>query len=536
MKIFGTIFPFVETNEDSLKLGRYVANYDFFKALLNYSNFDEYHLFCMNSAHFNQTKKKLVSEDIPDSQKNRVKLYLYNHLVDMISSVNYHIFHLGGWGYFFPGLTYIRNKYAKNIFPITGLIHSLNGKETNFHAFKMINSPLQPYDTIICSSKAGKQALSNIFHSISTETGKSFKGNFHIIPLGVNNNTPLNKTECRKLQNVPDNRIRLLTIGRISPITKYDPYPLISSFSDIIRDYPELDIELVIAGGANSSELTILKSIIAEEKMEQYIKIVPNFDDNLKAILYGSSDIYISLIDNLQETFGISIIEAMQASLPVVASDINGYKELIEDGKTGFKIPSIWCNNFQPNELSSIMDFSTLQLMLAQNMSLDLDIFKNKIRELSINPELRKEMGTAAQNKISKKYLWKDIIKEYEDLWDKLSSLSKSTKLESINNVDIFKNNYLNAFSHYPSKSISSDMVAIITSRGKNALKCNKLPIAYNNIQPLINNNNCLEVLKNLESSPVLVATLLDKITQFEILWMAKYGLISLNDKDKKID
>lgn len=394
MKIFGTIYPFVESEDESLKLGRYVANYDFLKALLKYATFDEYHLFCMNATHFKQTSKRLLDEDIPNIQKSKVKLYLYDHLIKMISSKNYHVFHLGGWGYFFSGLVYLRNKFAKNIFPITGLIHSLNGKETNYHAFKMLHAPLMPYDTVICSSNAGKNVLQKIFNQINTEKSIEFKGKYSVIPLGIENKHLLDKLKCRKQEKLDNDIIRILTVGRISPVTKFDPYPLIAAISDIISMHPNLKIELIIAGGANNSEMTIVKSIIAEEKMQNYIKVISNFDNKQKDILYGSSDIYVSLIDNLQETFGISIIEAMNAGLPVIISDINGYKELVEEGETGYKITSLWNMEFEANELSSIMDFSTLQLMLAQNMALDLEQFKERVVKLAKDSKLRTELGT----------------------------------------------------------------------------------------------------------------------------------------------
>jgi len=45
MKIFGTIYPFVETDTANLKIGRYVANYEFIKNLLREAEFDQFHLF-----------------------------------------------------------------------------------------------------------------------------------------------------------------------------------------------------------------------------------------------------------------------------------------------------------------------------------------------------------------------------------------------------------------------------------------------------------------------------------------------------------
>ena len=53
-----------------------------------------------------------------------------------------------------------------------------------------------------------------------------------------------------------------------------------------------------------------------------------------------AADIFVSLADNIQETFGLSVIEAMASSLPLVVSDWNGYKDLVNHGFNGFRIPT----------------------------------------------------------------------------------------------------------------------------------------------------------------------------------------------------
>ena len=45
----------------------------------------------------------------------------------------------------------------------------------------------------------------------------------------------------------------------------------------------------------------------------------------------NAANIFISLSDNIQETFGLTVIEAMAAELPCIVSDWNGYKDLIKN-------------------------------------------------------------------------------------------------------------------------------------------------------------------------------------------------------------
>jgi len=57
--------------------------------------------------------------------------------------------------------------------------------------------------------------------------------------------------------------------------------------------------------------------------------------------VWAGADVFISLVDNIQETFGITPIEAMAAGLPVVMSDWDGYRASARDGVEGFLIPTL---------------------------------------------------------------------------------------------------------------------------------------------------------------------------------------------------
>src|SRR6185437_4529883 len=51
---------------------------------------------------------------------------------------------------------------------------------------------------------------------------------------------------------------------------------------------------------------------------------------------WAAGDLFVSLSDGIQETFGLTPVEAMAAGLPVVVSDWNGYRDTVRDGVEGF--------------------------------------------------------------------------------------------------------------------------------------------------------------------------------------------------------
>ena len=57
---------------------------------------------------------------------------------------------------------------------------------------------------------------------------------------------------------------------------------------------------------------------------------------------WSAADVFLSLVDNPQETFGLAPVEAMAAGIPVVVSDWDGYRYTVSDGVEGFRIPTLF--------------------------------------------------------------------------------------------------------------------------------------------------------------------------------------------------
>ena len=69
------------------------------------------------------------------------------------------------------------------------------------------------------------------------------------------------------------------------------------------------------------------------------VRFLDGNDRELLGELWAAADIFLSLVDNIQETFGITPLEAMAAGLPVVASDWDGYRYTMRDGVEGVPDP-----------------------------------------------------------------------------------------------------------------------------------------------------------------------------------------------------
>jgi glycosyltransferase involved in cell wall biosynthesis len=129
----------------------------------------------------------------------------------------------------------------------------------------------------------------------------------------------------------------ILYFGRISQSTKADLYPLLLVFKSL-KERLNFKVKLILAGTVNPAELPVHKDMIIELGLDYDVQLMINFDEAKKKDLISSAELCVFPTDNRQKTNGTVIIEALDSGVPVVASDISYYRNLIEDGKTGFKI------------------------------------------------------------------------------------------------------------------------------------------------------------------------------------------------------
>ncbi len=531
MKLFGTLFPFVESGDESLRLGRYVANYEFLTALLNFSTFDSFHLYCLTPKHFKDTVNRLSHDpEISDSAKEKVQLFLFDVLEQNLADFEYHCFHLGGWGYFWAGTVALRNRFAKIMFPVTGVIHSLNSTDTVADAYKLARSPHTAADGVICTSDSGREVLKK---AMMCATGDSdpFRGDLSVIPLGYDSrfDSMPSKESARLQLGFASDDIILLYLGRLSPSTKADLFPLLQVFKTLVDRHGN-HLKLVLAGGVNPPELRLHKDMIHDLGLDQQVRLMINFETSVKSSVYASADISVAPSDNIQETFGISIIESMASGIPVVASDFDGYRELVEHGVTGLKVPTIWIDTHPLEQQHELLDSGSLQLLLAQSMVVVPSELERSLEKLILNPELRCSMGIQGKKRAFSEYRWEKVIAQYENLWEqlfqKMQTLPRPSDFETP-----FAPQFTHLFSHYPTRTLNDKMSVVIRPEGITLLNGGKFPSIYSDMPLILDQQVIADILEEIVSSSCTVgklSSILHPKFRTTLLWMAKYDLVEL--------
>jgi phosphatidylinositol alpha-mannosyltransferase len=106
---------------------------------------------------------------------------------------------------------------------------------------------------------------------------------------------------------------------------------LIGALPALVERFP--DIEILIVGRGDEDELREEVGDLAG-----HLRFLGQVDDAAKASAMRSADVYCAP-NTGGESFGIVLVEAMAAGTAVVASDLDAFRRVLEDGKAGRLVP-----------------------------------------------------------------------------------------------------------------------------------------------------------------------------------------------------
>lgn len=146
-------------------------------------------------------------------------------------------------------------------------------------------------------------------------------------------------------------------------------------------------VKLVVLGvGYYSPELEKVKGLVSEKGLNDYVTLFPWVNRDQGLAILKNSCLYLSTA--LYEGLPLSIIEAMALKIPVVASNVDGNKDLVVDELTGYLV-----NNFS------------------------MDHYVERIKELIDHPKKRNQMGILAYQKYQTEFDSKKNIFQLEKIY-----------------------------------------------------------------------------------------------------------------------
>lgn len=188
---------------------------------------------------------------------------------------------------------------------------------------KLDQSAVKKADCVIAISQAVKEDL--VAHGVK-------ENKICIIHNGINL-TKFDKDSEKKNSLLNDlkkkGRYIIGSIGNLHLLK--DHLSLIRATAKIVNKFPE--VHLVIVG--EGAERNNLEQVIKENNLENNITLLGFQSDIPSLIKYFDLYVHSSVI----EAFGIAILEAMAARKCVIATEVGGIVDIVENNQTGFLIP-----------------------------------------------------------------------------------------------------------------------------------------------------------------------------------------------------
>ncbi len=198
-----------------------------------------------------------------------------------------------------------------------------------FHAYHGSTKWLRLYKPFLSKDALkldGRIAVSQVAADF---IGKVFPGNYRIIPNGIDL-----KHFSQELPPFPefmDGKINILIVGRLEK-RKGLRY-LLGAFARLKWEYPNIRLLVVGPGRIHKDHLQTLSERNVQDVV--FIGGVPYRD-----LPRYHRTAHICCFPNTgKESFGIVLLEAMAASRPIVASDIEGFRTVVEDGREALLAP-----------------------------------------------------------------------------------------------------------------------------------------------------------------------------------------------------
>lgn len=527
--------------------GAWVAAEAFFAAMVRYGSWDRYDFFAV------PTRRASVARRLADLRPDKARVREFSDLRTEGPELGISAWH--GIALEASMIPFeLRRRYPNEVFPVTlAAFQALSYQEMLHGVFlPLLLADTLACDSIICSSAAARRSVAILLESVSNRfnhrhgTDLRFRGRIDTIPLGVDTEAlqPSDRPSARRALMLPAEPLILLWLGRISSLDKADLLPLLTAFADV-RQYMRVlggedarPLMLVLAGGDPHGHAGLLERQARELGVADAVRIHTRVDAFNKGLYYAAADIFVAPTDNIQESFGITPVEAMACGLPQLVADWDGYRDTVVHDETGLLVPTLWadCDGDLLEDPQTWQD-RTDHAVLAQSVALDPTQLRSSLLSLVNNEDLRRRMGEASRRRAEERFAWPRVIEQHEQLWDQLRTEAEGLRAARSQSLPHDRPLFFEAFRHYATTILDDDQRIQRSVAGAAALERHgELAPAFGEMDPRllrlaleqIGEDGCTigDLLSRLES--VAERSYPESLLRRHVMRLLKYGYAQL--------
>jgi glycosyltransferase involved in cell wall biosynthesis len=453
------------------------------------------------------------------------------------------------------GRAWERRHFDQTAYSLCGVTHTICTAAVMDAVGGLLTDPLYPWDALICTSSVVKASVQRLLGHwsdyLSERLGAMTPATVElpVIPLGVDcasfedSRHAQLRRDLRFELGIDAEAIVVLYLGRLVFHAKAHPLPMFLALEEATRRsgravcliqagwFPNAAIEAEFKA-RNQAHCPSVKTIYIDGRRPEY-----------RGRLWHAADVFVSLADNIQETFGLSPIEAMAAGLPVVVSDWDGYRDTVRHGVDGFRVPTITAPagsggglalRYALGEEDYDRYIGTASLCTAVDVAECAEAFSR----LFAGESLRRTMGAAGRERARERFDWKHIVRAYQELWHELGQRRRQAVVpqrEPSQPADPLREDPFALFSTYPTAQLTGDcVVARLGSDFDRRLdQLYRMPMMNFAGAFFATQEESRQLLASLERGPCTVEELVESsapgrrdVLMRTTVWLAKGGLL----------
>jgi glycosyltransferase involved in cell wall biosynthesis len=370
-----------------------------------------------------------------------------------------------------------RSRWGVDSVALCGVTHTISSSGMLAQIADYVSGPFASWDALICTSQSVRKAVHQVWdvrreqlaQRLGVPSVNPTMPMTPLIPLGVHVDdfTPdaALRAQGRAEWGLADDEVMVLFVGRLSAHAKANPLPM---YLTCARAAAQTGKRVRVVECGWFSNDGIRKAFAEAAALAGVaVTLVDGREAGVTRKAFASADVFMSLSDNIQETFGLTPLEAMAAGLPVVASDWDGYRETVRDGVDGFLVPTLQPSDpmcakamseaYEDGRMNYDYYIGHAHLMVG----VDVAACTQALAKLINDPALRQCMGDAGRAHAREVYDWSVVMKQYQVLWTEQNTrrLAAAGTAVAAPVRDPAFINPLTLFDHYPSHALRADAV-----------------------------------------------------------------------------
>ena len=335
-----------------------------------------------------------------------------------------------------PRLAWMRQPFGDDRYSLCGITHTTASPGAMDIIADMATTPVQPWDGLICTSRAVRASV-----DLQMEAGRDYlvsrlgatkvpAPQLTTIPLGINaaDFEPFaeDRANWRLKLDIPSDAIVALYVGRFNAAAKMNPAMMAIALEAAAAKTGRAIYWVVSGWGGSDGATEHYHREVQALCPSIHYRAVDGRPLDTRFSIWSVADFFISFSDNIQETFGLTPVEAMAAGLPCVVTDWDGYRDTVRHGLDGFRIRTFAPRPGLGGDLAygHANNWLSYELYIgaaAQMTAMDNLSAVEAIVSLIENPDLRARMSASARNAARQIFDWSVIVPQYETFWAELN-------------------------------------------------------------------------------------------------------------------